>query len=156
VVSAIGECTGVAGVAAAQLQGRIAGAAVAADLACTHRSIDPGPAAALAREFAFAQAIATTFAAPARWAERLRDDTLICRCEDVPWSAVRGCADLRSAKLATRCGMGHCQGRLCHDTLATVMHWPRLPVRPPLMPTALGCLLAIDPDTTLSNEEIPR
>jgi len=39
--------------------------------------------------------------------------------------------------------MGHCQGRLCHDTLASVMHWPRLPARTPLAPTPLAALLAI-------------
>jgi hypothetical protein len=83
----------------------------------------------------------------------LRDDTLVCRCEDVPWSALRDQPDLRAAKLATRCGMGHCQGRLCHDTLAAVMHWQRLPMRPPLSPAPLATLLAI-PEPP-SNEELP-
>ena len=158
-VFAVGECTGVAGARAAQLQGEIAGQVVAAELAGT--SI---PASArvrrLAREHVFAGAVATTFAAPAHWAERLRDDTLVCRCEDVPWAAVREHADLRSAKLATRCGMGHCQGRLCHDTLAAVMHWPRLPVRPPLAPAPLATWLALSdsppdnpPHTPPCNEE---
>jgi NADPH-dependent 2,4-dienoyl-CoA reductase/sulfur reductase-like enzyme len=155
-VFAIGECTGVAGVAAARLQGRIAGAALAAELASDDAAAGAALRATLAREHRFAHAVARAFPAPAGLAERLRDDTLVCRCEDVPWSVVRGCADLRSAKLATRCGMGHCQGRLCHDTLASVMHWPRLPARPPLMPAPLGALLAIDSDKTLSNEEIPR
>jgi hypothetical protein len=63
----------------------------------------------------------------------------------VPWSALRHQPDLRSAKLATRCGMGHCQGRLCHDTLATLMGWPRLPGRAPLAPAPLSSLLAADP-----------
>jgi len=96
--------------------------------------------------------VARTFPLPARWHERLRDDTLVCRCEDVPWSALRDQPDLRSAKLATRCGMGHCQGRLCHDTLATVMAGPRLPGRPPLTPAPLSCLLAAA-DSHPSSEE---
>jgi NADPH-dependent 2,4-dienoyl-CoA reductase/sulfur reductase-like enzyme len=150
-VFAVGECTGVAGAAAAQLQGDIAGRAVAADLGRQARSSPKS--APLAREHAFAAAVAATFPMPADWAARLRDDTLVCRCEDVPWSALRGQPDLRAAKLATRCGMGHCQGRLCHDTLASVMHWPRLPLRAPLAPTPLATLLAI-PDPT-SNEELP-
>ena len=141
-VFAVGECTGVAGAVAAQLQGEIAGCGVAAELASA--AAPRGRLARqLAREHAFAAAIATTFAMPASWRERLRDDTLICRCEDVAWSALREQPDLRSAKLATRCGMGHCQGRLCHDTLASVMHWPRLPVRSPLTPAPLASLLAI-------------
>ena len=147
-VLAVGECTGVAGAVAAQLQGEAAGRAVVGDL--DGRS-EPHARAArrLAREHAFAAAAAATFAPPADWAARLRDDTLVCRCEDVPWSALRDQADLRAAKLATRCGMGHCQGRLCHDTLAAVMHWPRLPVRPPLTSAPLATLLAIpEPPST--------
>jgi D-hydroxyproline dehydrogenase subunit alpha len=151
-VFAAGECTGVAGAEAARLQGAIAGAAAAAELGGA--SVDARPLAArLAREHAFAAAVAAAFPMPRDWAARLRDDTLVCRCEDVPWSALRAQPDLRAAKLATRCGMGHCQGRLCHDTLAAVMHWQRLPTRTPLTPTPLATLLAI-PDTP-SNEELP-
>jgi D-hydroxyproline dehydrogenase subunit alpha len=148
-ILAAGECTGVAGARAAQLQGEAAAHAVVAELGAVARPW--GQASRLAREHAFAAAVAATFAPPADWAARLRDDTLVCRCEDVPWSALRDQPDLRSAKLATRCGMGHCQGRLCHDTLATVMHWPRLPLRPPLSPAPLATLLAITEHP--SNEE---
>ena len=151
-VFAAGECTGVAGAVAAQLQGEIAGQAAAAELAAPPPPPPARLAARLAREHGFAAAVAATFPAPAHWRERLRDDTLFCRCEDVPWSALRDQPDLRSAKLATRCGMGHCQGRLCHDTLASVMHWPRLPVRGPLTPAPLASLLAI-PDSPPSTEE---
>ena len=151
-VFAAGECTGVSGAVAAQLQGEIAGRTVAAELASA-----PPPhdrlARRLAREHAFGAAVAATFAPPVRWRDRLRDDTLVCRCEDVAWLALRDQPDLRSAKLATRCGMGHCQGRLCHDTLASVMHWPRLPVRSPLTPTPLAALLAAhEPPSTEETE----
>jgi len=153
-VFAAGECTGVAGAQAARLQGAIAGAAAAAELGAA--PVDTTPLRArLVREHAFAAAVAATFPMPRDWATRLRDDTLVCRCEDVPWSALRAQPDLRAAKLATRCGMGHCQGRLCHDTLAAVMHWPRLPQRAPLAPAPLGTLLAAleqAPDTP-SNKE---
>ena len=153
-VFAAGECTGVAGAQAARLQGEIAGIAAAADLlgrACDTRTL----AARLAREHDFAAAVAATFPMPRDWAARLRDDTLVCRCEDVAWAAVRDQPDLRAAKLATRCGMGHCQGRLCHDTLAAVMHWPRLAQRAPLSPAPLATLLAaIDtPPDTPSHKE---
>ena len=154
-VFAIGECTGIAGARAAQLQGAAAGRAIGDDF--DYDGVPDRPTQVsrrLAREHAFAAAIAATFPAPSGWADRLRDDTLVCRCEDVPWSALRDQPDLRAAKLATRCGMGHCQGRLCHDTLASVMHWPRLPVRPPLTPAPLASLLAI-PDSPPSLEETP-
>ena len=149
-VFAAGECTGVAGAEAARLQGAIAGAAAAAELGASPADTAP-LRARLAREHAFAAAIGATFPVPRDWGDRLRDDTLVCRCEDVPWSALRGQPDLRAAKLATRCGMGHCQGRLCHDTLAAVMHWPRLPHRAPLAPAPLATLLAI-PDTPSDKE----
>jgi len=143
-VFAAGECTGIAGALAAQLQGEAAGRAVAADLAgAAAPSVN---ARRLAREHAFARAVAATFAPDPAWRERLQGDTLVCRCEDVPWSALRDQPDLRAAKLATRCGMGHCQGRLCHDTLGTLMHWPRLPQRTPLAPVPLATLLAIPSD----------
>jgi NADPH-dependent 2,4-dienoyl-CoA reductase/sulfur reductase-like enzyme len=154
-VFGVGECTGVAGALSAQWQGQVAGQVAATELQSTAATIGR-PVRRLAREQAFAAAVAATFPMPARWGSRLRDDTLVCRCEDVPWSAVREHADLRSAKLATRCGMGHCQGRLCHDTLAALMHWPRLPVRPPLAPAPLAALLALLPDPPLSTEETAR
>ena len=151
-VYAIGECTGVAGAAAAHWQGELAGHAIAGAVdARVH--LPKRSARRLTREHAFAAAVARAFPMPSDWAERLRDDTLVCRCEDVPWSALRGQPDLRAAKLATRCGMGHCQGRLCHDTLATLMHWPRLPVRAPLAPAPLATLLAIPEHP--SDEELP-
>ena len=155
-VLAVGECTGVAGARAAWLQGEIAGRTVAVDLGASPDG-DAALAARLQREHDFAAAVAATFPMPRGWSARLRDDTLVCRCEDVPWSALRDQPDLRSAKLATRCGMGHCQGRLCHDTLASVMHWQRLPARPPLSPAPLGTLLAAfeSPHYTPSNEELP-
>ena len=153
-VFAAGECTGVAGAQAARLQGAIAGAAAAAELGAITSS-SPSLVARLSREHHFAAAVAATFPLPRDWASRLRDDTLVCRCEDVPWSALRVQPDLRAAKLATRCGMGHCQGRLCHDTLAAVMHWPRLPQRAPLVPAPLAALLAIldNPPDTPSHKE---
>jgi len=153
-VYAAGECTGIAGARAAALQGEIAGRHAAAELVSA-----PPPARALsralAREHAFADAVARTFPMPGGWRERLRDDTPVCRCEDVPWSALRDQPDLRAAKLATRCGMGHCQGRLCHDTLAAVMSWPRLPIRPPLTPAPLSCLLAADDPHPSTEETFP-
>jgi len=151
-VSAAGECTGVAGALAARLQGEIAGTTAAAELR-GQPSDTRALATRLAHEHDFAAAVAATFPMPGDWAARLRDDTLVCRCEDVAWSAVRAQPDLRAAKLATRCGMGHCQGRLCHDTLAAMMHWPRLAQRAPLAPAPLAALLAI-PEPP-SNKELP-
>jgi len=172
-VFAAGEATGVAGARAAALQGDIAGTTAAHDLIdqwaagamrdpldaheagarggagmvrAPRRAAAPSPAArrALARERRFAAAVARTFVPPSDLAARLEPDTLVCRCEDVPWSALASQPDLRSAKLATRCGMGHCQGRLCHGALSAITGAQPLAPHFPLMPVALGALLAID------------
>jgi hypothetical protein len=51
--------------------------------------------------------------------DRLPDDVLVCRCEEVPAGAVRAAVtelaatDARTVKLLTRTGMGWCQGRIC-------------------------------------------
>lgn len=52
------------------------------------------------------------------------DDTVLCRCEGttvgaVPQAIAEGLTDARPLKLATRAGMGPCQGRLC--ATATVL-----------------------------------
>jgi hypothetical protein len=112
---------------------------------------EPALRRALAREQRFASAVARAFPPPIDLAARLARDTLVCRCEDVSWSALRAEPDLRGAKLATRCGMGHCQGRICLAVLGAVTGAPPLEPHLPLMPVALGALLAIDADAPLSN-----
>ena len=154
-VYAIGECTGVAGVRAAVLAGDAAGTAAARALRGLAAAADGGRA--LTRELRFAADVAQTFPVSPGWRERVAGDTLVCRCEDVRWDALRDEPDLRSAKLSTRCGMGHCQGRLCHDALAHMMGADRLPARPPALPIRLGALLAIGSDGgagTVSNHDL--
>ena len=54
-----------------------------------------------------------------------------------------GFPDLGTAKLATRCGMGACQGR-CGSALAEFDRFPRSGRRPPLFPARLSTLGDID------------
>ena len=119
-----GEVTGVAGAAAATAGGTIAGIGIAQDLGL----IDPataeaaaGPARrALARHRAFA-ALLDKIADPRPYLPALQSDTLVCRCEDVPLAViappVASGVSANAIKLATRCGMGLCQGRNCEPTL---------------------------------------
>ena len=74
-------------------------------------------------------------------------DTTVCRCEDVSLGALREYADWHTAKLATRCGMGACQGRICTPICHDVLGWP-LPspslqqgIRQPIQPVSLDRLL---------------
>jgi D-hydroxyproline dehydrogenase subunit alpha len=109
-VWAAGESTGVGGADLALVEGEIAGRAAAGA---------PVPAALLrrrARLRRFADALHTTYPVPDT---DPGDDTLACRCEEVPVRAVRdavgqlGATDARTVKLLTRAGMGWCQGRVC-------------------------------------------
>lgn len=50
--------------------------------------------------------------------DNLRDDELVCRCEEVTVGDIRkaiqaGARDVTEVKLRTRAGMGLCQGRTC-------------------------------------------
>lgn len=85
---------------------------------------------------------------PDDWPETVvTDDTLLCRCEEVPASAVReavrdlGAGDLRTVKLLTRAGMGWCQGRVCAPGVAAVAGCPfTVPGRSLARPVPLGLL----------------
>jgi NADPH-dependent 2,4-dienoyl-CoA reductase/sulfur reductase-like enzyme len=69
-----------------------------------------------------------------------REDTIVCRCEDVPFGRIREHADWRSAKLLTRCGMGPCQGRVCGGALEAMLGWRVESVRPPVQPARIRTL----------------
>src|SRR4029079_9849661 len=76
-----------------------------------------------------------------------RPDTLVCRCEDVAMSRCEGASSIREAKLATRAGMGPCQGRVCGPALRFLHGWPPDSARPPLSPTSLAALMQEPPSS---------
>jgi len=133
-VYATGELCGIGGRDTAWIEGSMAGhAAAGADI----------PHALLQQQRHarhFATALQQTFALAPRIRTLAQAETLICRCEDVPLQALHDHADARSAKLATRCGMGACQGRICGSALAELGHYPRSAPRPPLFPARLATL----------------
>ncbi|MGW0905653.1 FAD-dependent oxidoreductase [Streptomyces sp. NPDC002853] len=148
-VWAAGEATGIGGAALSLAEGHIAGRSAAARL----RGSVPDPRAwaaadtARTKARAFATAINAVYEPPARWTERLRDDTLVCRCEEVPASAVReavgelGATDARTVKLLTRAGMGWCQGRMCSAAVAGLAGCEESSARRPFArPVPLGVL----------------
>jgi len=137
-VYAVGEACGIGGLQSARLEG-----AIAAHAACGQA----GQARALLRRRdrarRFAAALAQTFELQPRVRELATPDTLVCRCEDVPLAALDGFAEARDAKLATRCGMGACQGRICGAALAALGRFPHDGGRPPLFPARLATLAAV-------------
>ena len=132
-----GEPTGIGGAEAAVVEGQIAGYAAAGQREQATALLDQRTAwhafrAALARAFALrpeAKALAT-------------DETLVCRCEDVPLARMRTFGDWREAKLHSRCGMGSCQGRICGAAAQVILGWGMESVRPPVLPAKMESLIS--------------
>ncbi|MCY0998802.1 FAD/NAD(P)-binding oxidoreductase [Myxococcus sp. MISCRS1] len=133
-VHAVGELLGIGGVDQALVTGELAGF-VAADR--------PVPES-LTRAWRGVRDFSVHLArhdAPREELRRLaRPDTLLCRCEDVPLSALEGCTNLREARLYARLGMGACQGRTCGPAAQTLFGWSGEDVRPPCLPARIGSL----------------
>ncbi|MCG7207438.1 NAD(P)/FAD-dependent oxidoreductase [Streptomyces arenae] len=115
-----GEATGVGGAALAVAEGELAAITASAD---SGAKIDERRRRSLRRRIrrlrAFAEAMHLAHPLPQGWQKWVDEETLICRCEEVSYSALRhavdhlGAEDLRTAKLLARPGMGWCQGHVC-------------------------------------------
>ncbi len=138
-VFAAGEITGVAGAEAALLQGQIAGRSAVGESADAHLS------RARDAERAFGRTLVRAFAPRDELRRLVRDDTLVCRCEDVAWAHLREARNARAAKLHTRAGMGACQGRVCGAALRFLCGFEVDRVRPPLSPVPIAALLEEGP-----------
>jgi NADPH-dependent 2,4-dienoyl-CoA reductase/sulfur reductase-like enzyme len=134
-----GEATGIGGVELALLEGQIAGFAAAGRME---------EAAKLARRrrrgLGFVRALRDATALDPRLKTLASDLTLVCRCEDVAYGALRGQPGWRDAKLHTRCGMGPCQGRICGSATEFLFGWSTVSVqsgiRPPIFPARVASL----------------
>ena len=138
-----GELVGIAGVDSALAEGHLAGlAAFGAETESASR------AARKARRFG--ELLEQTFSPRPEVLRLATDETIVCRCEDVSWSAVHGGPPgqwathqasgffgVRDAKLKTRCGMGVCQGKVCGPLLQSILGWSRDNVRAPLAPVPM-------------------
>lgn len=163
-IYAAGDGAGIGGYRMAMLEGQIAGYSAAAALgygvetAQSHiQSLQPN----LRREQAFQSLYTGVFTPGPGVFELAQPDTIVCRCEGVPMSALEdavqwGAASLLELKARTRCGMGECQGRICGSTiqpwLAQVTGLPpaevgMFPPRPPVFPLPLNRLAREDSDT---------
>ncbi len=125
-VYAVGDGAGVGGGPLAMLEGEIAGVAAATQTGHgagaaekTIRRLAP----ALARERRFQRMYAALFTPGPGLYEWSRDDTILCRCEEVTVADVRRAVSLSAdsaneVKAIIRCGMGDCQGRMCGHLVA--------------------------------------
>lgn len=136
---AAGECTGFGGSELALVEGAIAGHAAVGNTEAA-RQLWPRRA----RWQGFAGALNRAFGLDPQLKALARDDTLVCRCEDVAYAAIAGHSDWRQAKLASRCGMGACQGRVCGGALQYLFDWQPSAPRPPFSPARIETLLCVD------------
>ena len=150
-----GEVCGVGGAQLSLVEGELAGLVAA--------GATP-PKALLRRRSAhraFAEAMHRTYPVPPGWPAWLHDDTLVCRCEEVPVREIRrviddlGATEPRAVKLLARPGMGLCQGRVCgyatacltaRDRPVTADDLRGLAARPIAQPVSLGTLARQHPD----------
>jgi len=130
-VHAAGEITGIGGADAALAEGEIAGLAAAGVPAADLRY--RAPLTARRRMRAFAERLATHSIRPG-WTTWLDDDTIVCRCEAATRGAIAEYAEAssRGMRLATRAGLGPCQGRTCgrsvEDIIGAASGFDRRPV----------------------------
>lgn len=164
-VYAAGEVAGIGGALPARLSGALAGLAAAADLGFAAADL-AGRRAALAHRLevarAFGHGLGRLYPMPQAAAALARDDTIVCRCEEVTKGEIRaalagGTRAVQGAKLWTRAGMGRCQGRICGTAVAEIVaaetgttpaeagfNMPRIPLRP--VPLAAVLAATHDPE----------
>jgi D-hydroxyproline dehydrogenase subunit alpha len=132
-----GEPTGIGGLELALLEGEIAGLTAA-------RSADKAVALQRRRRHlqAFKGQLAKAFRLRPELTQLPREETIVCRCEDVRFGSLQEHASWRAAKLHTRCGMGPCQGRICGPAVEFLLGWKQDSIRPPLYPVRVATMAA--------------
>jgi D-hydroxyproline dehydrogenase subunit alpha len=130
-----GEPTGIGGVELSLLEGQMAGLAAAGQDA---------QALQLARlrhaRLGFVRALATACRLDPELRRLATETTIVCRCEDVRFGALRNRTSWREAKLHTRCGMGPCQGRICGAATEFLFGWGADSARAPVFPARVSTL----------------
>ncbi len=127
-----GEPTSIGGVDLSLVEGQIAG------LGAADRALEARNLFSLREKFRrFARVLDETFCLRSELRALASPQTLVCRCEDVPYSRLQEHTSWRSAKLHTRCGMGPCQGRICGPATQFLFKWIPDSVRPPVFPARL-------------------
>ncbi|WP_053694896.1 FAD-dependent oxidoreductase [Streptomyces sp. NRRL F-5755] len=157
-VYAAGEPTGIGGAALAAAEGELAGLAAARWAGAPSGTARRAPAVRR-RVIAgrrFARLLAATHPVRPGWRTWPDADTLVCRCEEVPYGQVRtdllSADGMRTFKLATRVGLGPCQGRICARNAAGLCGPDALPDpqtadrRPIAQPVRLADLAAAGAD----------
>ncbi len=137
-VVSVGESIGIGGLACALVEGEIAGLLASGQVDKARELI---PKRTKDREFA--TVLAHSFALRDELKKLATPDTIVCRCEDVKYSALVNYSNFTSAKLQTRCGMGPCQAKVCGAATTFLFGWTDVSLRPPLGPVSLATLAKV-------------
>jgi hypothetical protein len=146
-VFAAGEITGIGGAVAAGAEGAVAGMAAAGTV--------PAHALLRARDRTrvFARRLAAAHPIGAAWSGWLRDDTVVCRCEETTYGELVEAVHApttpspNALRLGTRAGLGPCQGRICGPTVSALCGTTERHHRPIAQPIRLA-EMAVDPKET--------
>jgi NADPH-dependent 2,4-dienoyl-CoA reductase/sulfur reductase-like enzyme len=132
-----GEPTSIGGVELSLVEGQVAGLAAAGNKAEARSLFGERE-----KSRRFARVLGQTFSLRRELRSLPSPETMVCRCEDVPYSRLREHTSWRAAKLHTRCGMGPCQGRVCGPAVQFLFKWNPDSVRPPVFPARVESLAA--------------
>jgi NADPH-dependent 2,4-dienoyl-CoA reductase/sulfur reductase-like enzyme len=135
-VYAAGEATGIGGLELSLVEGEIAGLAAAGKHAQAQKLFR-----AREKGKGFSRILSETFALRDELRNLITNETIVCRCEDIKYEALKAHDSWRAAKLQTRCGMGPCQGRVCGAAVEFLFGWRVESVRPPILPVRVESLL---------------
>jgi NADPH-dependent 2,4-dienoyl-CoA reductase/sulfur reductase-like enzyme len=133
-----GEPTGIGGVELALIEGEIAGFAAAGGTKQASKMFG-----ARQKAQCFARMLDHAFCLRRELRKLSSADTIVCRCEDVPYSRLMEQQSWRAAKLQTRCGMGPCQGRVCGPATQFLFQWNPDSFRPPIFPARVDSMAAV-------------
>jgi len=159
----VGDGGGVSGSVVAELEGELAGLAIAERLGCLDSATVARRKhpllARLAKLRRFRLALDTVYRIRPGIARLAAKDTLVCRCEELTCEEADkavgfGGNDFRTLKVMSRLGMGPCQGRMCWPAMMrriadrtghSMEHIGPSRFRPPVRPTTVGDLLQLIP-----------
>ncbi|MDZ7759815.1 MAG: FAD-dependent oxidoreductase [Desulfovermiculus sp.] len=141
-VYAAGEVAGIGGGGKALLEGQMAGWAVLQELGLCPKAEGSRILKSLSPKrrkwLAYGRAVHKYCRPPGQNSRDLSEETVICRCEKVTLAEIKrgveqGFTTPGALKMATRCGMGMCQGRTCLPIVSEMLaeRFPDVPVQPP-------------------------
>jgi NADPH-dependent 2,4-dienoyl-CoA reductase/sulfur reductase-like enzyme len=157
-IYAIGDLTKISGSKAAILEGEIAGLHAAYSLGALSKDNFnekmPPIQAKLRKINQLTDTLQRLYPFRPELSKLASEDTLICRCEEITVNKVKeaisnGASDINQVKLATRSGMGYCQGRFCSVLIAPLIsemcgtalsELRPFTIRPPFQPLPLNIL----------------